>query len=42
MADNGLACSGLHWLLVAPKGLSITTPDVATWNRTLDVMKALE
>jgi D-psicose/D-tagatose/L-ribulose 3-epimerase len=41
MADNGLVCSGLHWLLVAPKGLSITTPDTATWNRTLDVMKSL-
>lgn len=41
MDANGLACSGLHWLLVAPKGLSITTPDPATWNRTLDVMKHL-
>lgn len=41
MEANGLVCSGLHWLLVAPKGLSITTPDTATWNRTLDVMKHL-
>ena len=41
MDANGLVCSGLHWLLVAPKGLSITTPDIATWNRTLEVMKHL-
>src|ERR671910_473921 len=26
-ADAGVAISGLHWLLVAPKGLSITTAD---------------
>ena len=26
-ADAGIAISGLHWLLVAPKELSITTPD---------------
>ncbi len=41
LLDSGVACSGLHWLLVAPKGLSITTADVATWQRTVDVMKAL-
>ena len=41
LRDAGIVCSGLHWLLVAPKGLSITTADAATWERTVDVMKAL-
>ncbi|MBL8700729.1 MAG: sugar phosphate isomerase/epimerase [Alphaproteobacteria bacterium] len=41
LADSGIAVSGLHWLLVAPKGLSITTPDKAVWQRTVDVMTAL-
>ena len=27
--DHGLCISGLHWLLVAPAGLSISSPDVA-------------
>lgn len=40
-ADAGLAISGLHWLLVAPKGLSITTADKPTWERTVDVMRRL-
>jgi sugar phosphate isomerase/epimerase len=33
-ADHGLAICGLHWLLVAPKGLSITSPDRAVRDRT--------
>jgi sugar phosphate isomerase/epimerase len=33
-ADHGLAISGLHWLLVAPKGLSISSADKAVRNRT--------
>ena len=37
----GIAISGLHWLLVAPKGLSITTADPAVWERTVDVMRRL-
>lgn len=41
LADAGIVISGLHWLLVAPKGLSITTPDAALWQRTVDVMAAL-
>lgn len=41
LADSGVAVSGLHWLLVAPKGLSITTPDRALWQQTVDVMAAL-
>lgn len=40
-ADAGIAISGLHWLLVAPKGLSITTGDTAVRERTLDVMRRL-
>ena len=33
-ADHGLAICGLHWLLVAPKGLSISSPDAAVRART--------
>ena len=40
-ADAGIAISGLHWLLVAPKGLSITSSDKSTWERTVDVMRRL-
>jgi sugar phosphate isomerase/epimerase len=40
-ADAGLVVSGLHWLLVAPPGLSITTADRATWDKTLEVMRRL-
>jgi len=36
--DHGLTIFGLHWLLVAPKGLSIVSPDVALRGRTTDVM----
>ncbi len=36
--DHGLRVSGLHWLLVAPSGLSIATPDGALRQRTVDVM----
>ena len=38
-ADHGLAVSGLHWLLVKPKGFSITTPDPAVRERTLAWMR---
>ncbi|HEX2542411.1 MAG TPA: sugar phosphate isomerase/epimerase family protein [Caldimonas sp.] len=40
-ADHGLAVSGLHWLLVAPAGLSISSPDAAVRTRTLAVMHRL-
>ena len=40
-ADQGLAITSLHWLLVAPKGLSICTGDTATRQHTLDVMQGL-
>jgi D-psicose/D-tagatose/L-ribulose 3-epimerase len=39
--DHGLAICGLHWLLVAPKGLSITSPDPAVHARTVDAMRRL-
>ena len=40
-ADAGIAITGLHYLLLAPEGLSITTADAATRARTVDVMRGL-
>ena len=40
-ADHGLAISGLHWLLVAPQGLSIASPDAAVRARTRDALHRL-
>jgi len=40
-ADAGIAVSGLHWLLVAPAGLSITSADRAVWDRTVEIMRRL-
>jgi D-psicose/D-tagatose/L-ribulose 3-epimerase len=40
-ADHGVSICGLHWLLVAPKGLSITSPDDALRERSVDVMRRL-
>jgi D-psicose/D-tagatose/L-ribulose 3-epimerase len=39
--DNGLVVSGLHWLLAAPAGLSITTSDRVRWQKSVDVLRAL-
>ena len=39
--DAGIAITGLHWLLVKPAGLSISTRDQAVRRRTLDLMFAL-
>ncbi len=39
--DAGIAITGLHWLLVKPAGLSISTRDDAVRTRTLDLMYAL-
>lgn len=41
VADAGLAMVSLHWLLVRPLGLSITSDDAAVRARTLDVMERL-
>ena len=35
----GVEVSGLHWLLAAPAGLSITTSDRAVWQRSVDVLR---
>lgn len=40
-ASHGLAISSLHWLLVAPTGLSLSTPDVALQTRTVDFLRHL-
>jgi D-psicose/D-tagatose/L-ribulose 3-epimerase len=40
-ADHGLAIFGLHWLLVAPSGLSIVADDAAVRRRTADFMARL-
>ncbi|MBS0540422.1 MAG: sugar phosphate isomerase/epimerase [Proteobacteria bacterium] len=36
----GLEVSGLHWLLAAPAGLSITTADRTVWQKSVDVLRA--
>ncbi|MEP7283046.1 MAG: sugar phosphate isomerase/epimerase family protein [Rubrivivax sp.] len=40
-AAEGIVISGLHWLLVAPAGLSLSTPDAALHQRTVDVLRRL-
>jgi sugar phosphate isomerase/epimerase len=37
----GLAITGLHWLLVTPEDLSVTSPDDAVRARTRDVIERL-
>ena len=39
--DAGVAVTGLHWLLIKPAGLSISSKDENVRNRTIDVMLAL-
>ncbi len=39
--DAGISITGLHWLLLKPSGLSISTRDDTVRKRTLDVMHAL-
>lgn len=39
--EAGLAVTGLHWLLVTPKGLSITETDPAVRRRTRETMQGL-
>jgi sugar phosphate isomerase/epimerase len=40
-ADCGIAVTGLHWLLVKPAGLSISSLDHAVRKRTVEVMHTL-
>jgi D-psicose/D-tagatose/L-ribulose 3-epimerase len=40
-ADAGIAITGLHYVLRAPAGLSITSADAAVRASTVDVMRAL-
>jgi sugar phosphate isomerase/epimerase len=40
-ADAGIEITSLHWLLLVPKGLSITTADAALRRQTIDVMRRL-
>lgn len=39
--DCGIALTGLHWLLVKPAGLSISSKDEAVRRKTIEVMLAL-
>ena len=39
--DAGIAVTGLHWLLIKPAGLSISSKDESVRKRTVDVMLAL-
>ena len=41
IGDAGLEVIGLHWLLVAPPGLSITSADAGARARTLEVLLGL-
>jgi sugar phosphate isomerase/epimerase len=41
IASEGLAFVGLHWLMVSPKGLHVTTPDAGLRRRGWDHIRAL-
>ncbi|MGO9893293.1 MAG: sugar phosphate isomerase/epimerase family protein, partial [Bryobacteraceae bacterium] len=41
MDGEGLAFVGLHWLMVSPKGLHVTTPDAALRARSWDHIREL-
>ncbi len=40
-ADAGIRICGLHWLLVAPDGLSLNGPDAGQRQRTVEIMRRL-
>ena len=41
LAQAGIVCTGLHWLLVAPAGLSINDSDAGVAARTREVIERL-
>jgi sugar phosphate isomerase/epimerase len=41
IADEGLTFVGLHWLMVAPKGLHVTTPDISLRERSWEHIRQL-
>ncbi len=41
IAEEGLAFVGLHWLMVSPKGLHVTTPDAAVRARGWEHIRQL-
>ncbi len=40
-SEAGIAITGLHWLLLTPPGLSITTPDPGVREKTVETLKRL-
>lgn len=40
-ADNGVRIPALHWLLVGPAGLHLTSPEESVRRRTADYLRAL-
>ncbi|HUG42817.1 MAG TPA: sugar phosphate isomerase/epimerase family protein [Acidobacteriota bacterium] len=40
-ADSGISITSLHWLLAAPAGLSINSPDAFVRGRTVEVLQGL-
>jgi len=41
LASEGLAFVGLHWLMVSPKGLHVTTPDTGLRRRSWEHVRGL-
>lgn len=41
MRSEGLIFAGLHWLMVSPKGMHVTTPDQAVRERSWDYVRRL-
>jgi sugar phosphate isomerase/epimerase len=39
--NEGIPITGLHWLLVSPKGLSITSEELSVRQKTVEVMRGL-
>jgi sugar phosphate isomerase/epimerase len=37
--EAGIEVSGLHWLLAAPAGLSISTSDRSVWQKSVEVLR---